>query len=124
MLNLLRATTLCLRAAGAADIKVEKQVAYHAAHALRVYLRVHLIGRVAALQQHRLGSDPARVISGKHIRIHRGIYSYWPVYQCRRVLRAPVMSFAEFAGYATLVPVQPIFVRLQGFVGPCYILVS
>ena len=62
LLNLLRASTLCLRAAGAPDIKVEKQVAYHAAHALRVYLRVHLVTRVAALRQHRFGTAAAQVI--------------------------------------------------------------
>ena len=61
LLNLLRASTLCLRAAGAADIKVEKQVAYHAAHALRVYLRLHLVARVAALRQHRFGAPAAQV---------------------------------------------------------------
>ena len=65
LLHLLRATKVCLHAAGGAtaDLKTEKQVAYHAAHALRVYLRVHLVSHVAMLRQHRLNSTAAQVRS-------------------------------------------------------------
>ena len=62
LLNLLRATQVSLHAMGAAaDLKTEKQVAYHAVHALRVYMRVHLVSHVAALRQHRLNSASAQV---------------------------------------------------------------
>ena len=60
LLNLIRAASLALRAPGAADLKTEKQVAYHASHALQHYMRTHLLVHVAALQR-CLGADTAQV---------------------------------------------------------------
>ena len=60
LLNLIRTATLALRAPGGADLRTEKQVAYHACHALQHYMRTQLLVHVAALQR-RLGADVAQV---------------------------------------------------------------
>ncbi|KAK9811850.1 hypothetical protein WJX72_011159 [[Myrmecia] bisecta] len=55
LLALLRTCVLLLRGANAADIRVEKQVGYHASHALQQYFRTHLVLHVATLKRRQAG---------------------------------------------------------------------
>ena len=119
LLNLLRSATLCLRAAGAADIKVEKQVAYHAAHALRVYLRVHLVAHAAALRLHRLSTPAAQVSADSLLYIHLGFMMVRQQHeesqsttQAITRLDAPICCLRIAL---MLLSVQPWFAHVQGF---------